>query len=69
MATQETTHAGNGSALFASIAFAVVGLLLLVGGGTLFLSPLSFAGYGIWIFVWGLAFLVGALSRLCERRG
>ena len=53
---------------FAGIVLALIGLVLLVGGGVLFLSQLSFAGYGIWIFVWGLAFLLGALSRFTEAR-
>ncbi len=56
----------NGRTRFAGIAFAVIGLLLLVAGGTLFTSGLAVAGYGIWVFVWGLAFLVGAWSRYTE---
>ncbi len=64
MATREA----NGGIPFAGVALALVGLLLLAGGGALFLSQLSFAGYGIWILVWGLAFLIGALSRLVEVR-
>lgn len=62
MATQEANR-GTPSA---GIGLALVGLLLLVGGGILFLSQLSIAGYGIWILVWGLAFLIGALSRFSE---
>lgn len=57
----------NGS-LPLSIAFAVIGLILLAGGAALFVTHLAVAGYGIWIFVWGLAFLVGALSRYPVRQ-
>ncbi len=53
---------------FAGTAFAVVGLFLLLAGGLLFTTRLAVAGYGLWIFVWGLAFLVGALVRYTERR-
>jgi hypothetical protein len=34
----------------------------------LFTTHLAIAGYGLWVFVWGLAFLVGALSRYTEAR-
>lgn len=67
MATQEM--ATHGATLWASIGFAAVGLILLVVGVALFASHLAIAGYGIWIFVWGLAFLVGAFSRYAEARG
>lgn len=58
----------NGSIRFASIALGVIGLLLLAVGGVLFFSHLTIAGYGIWILVWGLACLIGALSRHTEIR-
>lgn len=53
----------NGVHLFATIAFALIGVFCVVGGILLFASHLAVAGYGIWIYVWGLAFLIGALSR------
>ncbi|MDI7276100.1 MAG: hypothetical protein QME94_08975 [Anaerolineae bacterium] len=67
MATREAVSA-NGRALFTSVAFAVIGLLMLISGAALFSSHLPVAGYGIWIFVWGLAFLVGAVARHAEAR-
>lgn len=67
MSSQEAARPDGGT--FLTIAFAVIGVLLLVGGGVLVMSPTSFSGYGIWIFVWGLAFLIGALSRWGEARG
>lgn len=57
-----TTQVHNGTA-FATVAMVIIGLLFLVGGGLLFNTHLGVAGYGIWIFVWGLAFLIGAMSR------
>jgi len=53
---------------FAGIAFTAVGLFLLVAGWLLFTTRLAIAGYGLWLFVWGLAFLLGALTRYSERR-
>ncbi len=67
MATQEIARTANGT-LLASVALTLVGLVLLGGGGVLFLSDTPVAGYGIWVFVWGLAFLLGALSRYSQAR-
>ena len=65
MSTQVST---NGGTRVASYLLAIVGLFCLVAGGALFMSHLAIAGYGIWIFVWGLAFLIGALARYGEAR-
>jgi len=67
MSTQPAAHPANGGTILA-IAFALTGLVLIAGGGALFLSETAAAGYGIWVFVWGLAFLLGALSRNGEAR-
>jgi len=59
----------NGRHMVVSIVFAVIGLFLLVTGGALFITRLPISGYGIWIFVWGLAWLVGASSRYMDAKG
>jgi len=58
----------NRTSLFASAALALIGVVQLLAGAALFSTHLPIAGYGIWIFVWGLAFLIGALSRFTEGR-
>ncbi len=66
MVTQQLT--ANGKARLAGIAFGAIGALFVASGIALFTSHLSVAGYGIWVFVWGLAFLLGAVSRFAEAR-
>jgi len=63
MATTERVARSGERGLVRTVAFSLVALVLLVGGGALFLSSTPLAGYGIWAFVWGLAFLLGALGR------
>lgn len=66
MVTQQLT--ANAKARLAGIAFSAIGALFVASGIALFTSHLPVAGYGIWVFVWGLAFLLGAVSRFAEAR-
>jgi hypothetical protein len=63
MAITEQAARREGRGLVRTIAFSLIAVVLLAGGGALFLSDTAAAGYGIWVFVWGLAFLLGALAR------
>ena len=61
-----STRVGERTSL-AGVTFGAFGVALAAGGAMLFYSQLPVAGYGLIIMVWGLAFLLGALSRLTER--